>query len=130
MNPMRRKIPSSEARIASSTNPAAPSFSIPLETDPITHSEAGIDLTLGAILASHVARDVLAGGEPVAQTTAESVSRKASDLVDLSKVFATHAEENVAGDAALQREAKFCPAGWRPVDGSTDEPSTSASHVQ
>src|ERR1700691_2207510 len=82
MNPMRRKIPSSEARIASSTTPAAPSFSIPLETDPITQSEAGIDLTLGAILASHVARDVVAGGEPVAQTTPESVSRKASDLVD------------------------------------------------
>src|ERR1700683_369170 len=122
MNPTRRKIPSSETRIASSTKPAAPSFSIPLKMDPITQSEAGIGLTLGAILASHIARDVLAGSELVAQTTAESVGRKVSDLVDLSKVFAAHAEDNVAGDATLQREAKFCPAGGRPVAGGPGEP--------
>jgi hypothetical protein len=67
--------------------------------DPITQSEASIDLTLGAILASHVALDVLAGGELAAQTTAESVGTKTSDLIDLSKIFAAHGEENVAGDA-------------------------------
>ena len=98
--------------------------------DPITQSEASIDLTLGAILAGHVALDVLAGGELVAQTTAESVGRKTSDLIDLSKVFTAHGEENVAGDATLQREAKFGPAGWRPIDGSTQESGTSTSHVQ
>src|ERR1700733_3571639 len=130
MNPTRRTIPRSETRIASSTNPAAPSFSIPLETDPITQSEAGIDFTVLTILASHIARDVLAGGELVAQTGAESVGRKASDLIDLRKVFAAQPEENIAVDVTLQQEAKFGPTGWRPVDGSTDEPGTSACHVQ
>src|ERR1700729_350576 len=130
MNPMRSRIPSTESRIASSTNPADPSFWIPLKTDPITQSEAGIDLTLGASLASYVARNVLAGCEPVAQTTAESVRRKASDLIDLRKIFAAHGEENIPRDPALQRKAEFGPAGWRPVDGSTQESSTSASHVQ
>ena len=81
-------------------------------------------------LASYIAVDVLAGGKLIAQTPAEGVGGEASDLIDLSKVFAAHAEENVAGDATLQREAKFGPAGWRPVDGSTDEPGTRASHVQ
>ena len=81
-------------------------------------------------MASYIPSDVLAGGELIAQTTAESVGREAPDLIDLGKVFAAHAEENVAGDATLQREAKFGPAGRRPVDGSTDESGASASHVQ
>src|ERR1700733_15960256 len=66
----------------------------------------------------------------IAQTTAESAGRKAPDLIDLGKVFAAHAEENVAGDATLEWEAKFGPAGGRPVDRSTQESSTSASQVQ
>src|SRR5580658_1359057 len=112
-------IPSSENRIACSTKPAGPSFSIPLEMEPITQSEAGVDLPPGAILASHIDVDVLAGGEPIAQTTTKSVGRKVPDLIDLGKVFAAHAEDHVAGDATFQREAKLGPAGGRPVDGST-----------
>src|SRR5665811_1178871 len=106
MNPTRRRIPSNETRIASSTNPAAPSFAISLKTEPITQSEAGIDLTVGASLASYIARDVLAGGELIAQTPAEGVGRKAPNLIDLREVLAAHAEEDVAGDAALEREAE------------------------
>src|SRR5580704_4621803 len=130
MNPTRSRIPSSEARIASSTNPAGPSFSIPLKTDPITQSEAGIDLPAGAILASYIAADVLAGGELIAQTTADSVGRKAPNLIDLGKVFAAHSEEDVAGKTASQWETKFAPAGGCPIDGSTHESSTSAGQVQ
>src|SRR5580693_5746269 len=131
MNPTSSRIPSSDTRIASSTNPAAPSFSIPLVADPITQSKAGINLTLGAaILASHIPRNVLARGKLVAQTTPESVGGEASDLIDLRKVFAAHAEKNVARNATLQREAKFGPAGWCPVDGSASEPGTSTRHVQ
>src|ERR1700674_2557074 len=130
MNPTRRRIPNSETRIASSTKPVGPSFSIPLKMNPITQSETGIDLTLSAILTSYVTLEVLAGGELIAQTTSESVGRKAPDLIDVSKIFAAHSEEKDAGDATLEREAKFGPARWRPAAGTTQESSTSASHVQ
>src|SRR5580658_112786 len=104
MNPTSRKIPSSETRIACNTRPAAPSFSIPLEMDSITQSEAGIRLALVAVLAGYVPIDVLASGKLIPQPTSKRVGGEAPDLINLGEVFATNREEQVAGDSTVQRE--------------------------
>src|SRR6202161_3316019 len=130
MNPTRRKIPSRESKIACNTKPAGPSFSIPLKTDAITQSEAGIGLALVADLAGYISVDVLTGSKLITQSTSERVSGEASDLINLSKVFAAHAEENVADDATLQGEAKLGPAGRRPRNGRAHKAGTGSSDVQ
>src|SRR6202042_2248260 len=125
MNPTRRKIPSRENRMACNTKPAGPSFSIPLKTDAITQSEAGIGLALVADLAGDISVDVLTGSKLITQSTAERVGGEASDLINLGKVFAAHAEDDVAEDATLQGEAKLGPAGRRPGNGRRSEEHTS-----
>jgi hypothetical protein len=68
--------------------------------DTITQSEAGIGLTLGAILGGYVSIDVLPCGKLIAQSTTKGVGGEASDLINLGEVFAAHREEKVAGESA------------------------------
>src|ERR1700728_516030 len=130
MNPTRRKIPSSETRIACKTRPAGPSFSIPLQMDSITQSEADIRLTLVAVLAGDISVDVLTGGKLITQPPPNRVGGEALDLINLGEVFTAHREEKVAGDSRLQRESQFGPARWRPPDGSAHKTGARASQVQ
>src|SRR5579862_1792336 len=130
MNPISRQIPSRDPRMACKTSPAGPSFSIPLKMNPITQSKAGIGLTLGSVLPSHIAVYVLPFGKLVTQPAAKSVRRETSDLIDLGKVLAPHCEEEVAGDATLQRKSQLSPARGRPVNGSPSKTAACPRHVQ
>src|ERR1700733_13048173 len=116
MKPISRQIPSTDPMIARRTSPAGPSFSTALKTNAITQSEAVLDLIVAPILAGEVAVDVLSVRQLVTESTAIGVGRDASDLIDLGEILATHPEEKVAGQARLQGESKFAPAGWHPVN--------------
>src|SRR5580692_11904922 len=130
MNPISRKIPSSDAMIARNTRPAGPDFSIALKTDPIAQSQCGVSLSQTSALISNVGVDVLPVGEPVAYSATVRVRREPSDLVTLGKILASHPVENIAGDAALYWESEFAPARRCPIDGCARKSRACSSDVQ
>lgn len=130
MNATRRRIPSSDPKIARSTSPAGPNLSIALKTDSITKSECGVGQPLAPLLASYVTLDVVPVEEPIAQSTAVGVRGELPDLVDLRKIFAAHAKEDVAANAAIQGKSELAPARWLPGDRRSDKPAAGAGDVK
>src|SRR5580698_9963639 len=121
MNPIRRKIPNIDPRMAFTTMPAAPNFSTALKVDPITQSETGFRLVVSANLAGDISRHILCGGKLIAQAGTPGVGGEAADLIDLGKILAANRIENIAGQIAPQRKPEPSPSRCHPLRRTADK---------
>src|SRR5437868_10728621 len=131
MNPINRKIPRTDARMAFTSNVAmGPSCANNLKVKSIAQPKAVLRPTLRTVLRSDVSADVLISGEAVAQSTGESARSKASNLIHLREILTAGCKSKIAAQTAVQGKADASRARRNPIDAAAGKAAPRAGEGQ